>query len=132
MLALLLAAVLTLWADFLLRYLPVWAVALVVGCVVLSDIMREWVFGSGLFWSEGLYVFVILLAALGVRQSRSTRCRRATSRWAGGVGAVLAVSAYVRVTSECSAGCSPRSCSSGQWWRSRIEDIRRVRQRHGQ
>ena len=94
------ALVLTLWVDLLSRWLPVWAVVLVVATLVLADITQEWIFGLGLFWSEGLYTACMLFALYAAARVAIAATTSAARWWAVVVGIGLAASAYVRVTSE--------------------------------
>ena len=94
------AGALTLWADLLVRYLPVWAVALAIGAVLFSDITQNWIFSTGLFWSEGLYIWTMLFALYAAMRVAIAATTRARLGWAAGAGVALGASAYVRTTSE--------------------------------
>jgi hypothetical protein len=94
------AALLTAYVDFLSRYLHWAIVGGLLGVLFLSDIMRIWILGMGVFWSEGLYTVTILAALYAAARSASAGSERASFGWAGGVGLMLGVSAYVRSQSD--------------------------------
>jgi hypothetical protein len=81
--ALLWALLLTAYADLLARMLHWMAAVAMVGLVLVSDVMRAWILGPGVFWSEGLYTWCILAALYAATRSAATRSPRTRLAWAG-------------------------------------------------
>ena len=76
------------------------AVTAMIVLVLLSGVMREWILGPGVFWSEGLYTWCILAALYAATRSAAARSATTQYGWAAAVGALLGLSAYVRSISD--------------------------------
>jgi hypothetical protein len=98
--AMLWALLLTAYVDLLARYLHWAAIAAMIGLVLLSDITQDWILGSGVFWSEGLYIWCVLAALYAATRSSTARSERSRLGWAGATGVLLGLSAYVRSISD--------------------------------
>jgi hypothetical protein len=94
------ALLLTAFVDLLTQSLHWAIVAGVIAVVLLSDVVRHWVLGWGLFYSEGLFLVFVLGALYAAARAARARSRRASLGWSAGVGMLLGASAYVRTTSE--------------------------------
>ena len=98
--ALLWALLLTAYVDLLTRAWPWTVVATMLGVLFVSDIVRDWILGSGVLWSEGLYTWCMLAALYAAARLALARSNARALSWAGGVGLLLGLSAYVRAVSD--------------------------------
>jgi hypothetical protein len=98
--ALLWALLLTAFFDLVARAWSWVAAGTMVALVLLSDIMRQWILGPGVFWSEGLYAWCVLAALYSATRAACARSTRTRLGWSAAVGAFLGVSAYIRNVSD--------------------------------
>lgn len=98
--ALLWGALLTAFVDLLTRTLHVAVAVTMVGLVLLTDIVQDWILGIGVFWSEGMFTWCILGSLYAAARLATARSERARRGWAAATGGFLGLSAYFRTVSD--------------------------------